>query len=312
MKLNQKLDAALQIAALLLSFLAIGIFFFSPESLAAYYDNTSLQTFVYITEGSPIVVITNIYDNTSVLGGNIVLTQGSSEYIYCNATVSDPNGHADITLVNASIFYFHNESSSQDNNVKYYNSSCSRSVVNSTSINARCRFEMWFYANPGTWTCFVTAKDGSGLTSSDTDNETIDPLFALHLNTTSINFGEFFPGQSSSSDSSVLITNFGNEDINISVDGYGINDGDNLAMDCASGNISIKEVKYSTTSGVAINSMTNLTDSPITSGIPSFTIDQNADDVGNSTGTLFWKINIPLSGSLSGQCNGTIVFSAVG
>lgn len=300
--------------------LAMALFFFPfqlSSGQAAWYDNTTVLTQLNVTNLAPFIESVTIYDNDTLGGApNIILTQGITDTVFCNFTVTDYNGYLDINDFNATLF--HDSSShgvADDRNYHYTNQTCYNTTINGglnlTSISVQCAFTVWFYANNGTWTCNATAFDGEAENHSS-NTRTIDPLFALDLNTSIIDYGELAPGASSTDDVPVLVTNFGNMDINVSVEGYGVSLHDGLSMDCETGDINVRYEKYSTQPGEAINTMTNLTTNPILTGISGLTILQNIDDNGNSTNNTFWKMEVPFSAGLKGFCNGTVLFSGIG
>ena len=113
----------------------------------------------------------------------------------------------------------------------------------------------------------------------------------------------------------VNITNHGNVNLNLSVDGFGSVDSDGLAMNCTQGNITVGFLRYNTTKAQNYNLSTYaLTDDKLSSGIPEYTVPRRTDDGDasnlKSTNTTYWKLGIPI-GNARGFCNGTVTFSAV-
>ncbi len=279
--------------------------------MGEYYDNTSVVSKVNVTNAPPTLTVDYFYNNESDPSDTITLVEAGTTVVYCNGTVNDNNGWEDISSVNGTIYApGFNAESPDDKNSHYTNASCAFAQENTTAVKAVCTFQVYFFANNGSWTCNMTAIDGDNATASDVKSNTVEPLFAIELNTTVIDYGELEPGQSTASDSPVEVKNTGNMDINLSVEGYGAIDGDNLAMVCDLGNISIEEEKYDITPGQAISSMYNLSDNPLPAGIPGLTIIQNQDDNGNSTNSTYWKLHVP-TGAGRGFCNGTVIFEAV-
>ncbi|RLE41570.1 hypothetical protein DRJ48_05295, partial [Candidatus Woesearchaeota archaeon] len=299
------------IAGFVISLVAIMLnLIYINTTASTYNDNTSLLTKLNVSNKAPAVYGVILHDNNSQT--NMILEQGTYHTIICNATVNDTNGYGDITTVNATIYKYpeYGPNSSQDNNYKYSNASC-RQYATSGVITAyyTCKFNVWYYAYNGTWRCNVTAIDNSSATNSSYDDSIIDPLFAINLSTTEIDFGELEPGQSSS-DQEVNVTNFGNMNLTIAVKGYGVTEGDGWAMNCTVGNISIGYERYALDPGIAWDSMTQLTSS--FTNIAGLTVYQRVDDndnaMINSTNSTYWKIKAPFG--TKGQCNGTLVFSA--
>jgi len=283
------------------------------QTSATYTDNTTVESRVNISNVAPIVTVDYFYNNQSNPNDNIALTEGGTTLVFCNGTIVDNNGWWDVGnlgYVNVSIYDKDYPTGAPDNNYRYLNGSCYREQINATAIFASCTINMWFYANNDTWYCNMTAVDGGGEVGSGTKSNTVLPLYALDVNTTLIDYGELAPGDSSPNDVVVGITNFGNMDINVSVEGYAKTRGDGLAMNCTIGNISVEYEKYALQPGQPVSSMTNLTSSPLPGGIEGLTILQNTDDNGNSTNSTYWKLEVPI-GMGRGTCNGTVLFAAV-
>ncbi|RLE42643.1 hypothetical protein DRJ48_03105 [Candidatus Woesearchaeota archaeon] len=277
---------------------------------STYNDNTSVLTKLNVSNVAPWVINPVVYKQGTPAGNNIVLEEGTTINVRCNATINDTNGVNDISSVNAT-FYLSGYTGAADYNTLYKNTSCTQ-VYQISNIAAyySCNFQVWYFANNGTWECNMTALDTGGLSNYSVAQNIIDPLYAINLSTTEIDFGELDPGQSST-DQVVNVTNFGNMNLTIAVKGYGVTDGDGWAMNCTVGNISIGYERYALDPGIAWDSMTQLTSS--FTNIAGLTVYQRVDDndnaMINSTNSTYWKIKAPLG--TRGQCNGTLVFSAV-
>lgn len=286
---------------------------FDSDTLAkTYYDNTSITSKLNVSNKAPVVYDVIIFDNNSQT--NLLLEQGTVHTVICNATVNDTNGISDIEIVNATIYKTpeFGPSNAVDNNYRYVNSSCTQ-FATSGRVTAyyTCHFHVWYYAFNGTWRCNVTAIDNSSAINRSYDDAIIDPLFALNLSATEIDFGELEPGEESPADEKVNITNFGNMNISVAVKGYGRTEGDDQAMNCTVGNISIGYERYSIQAAQAWSAMAALTSNwtNITGLVVPFRLDDNDNNNKNSTNTTYWKIKAPFG--TKGVCNGTIVFSAV-
>ncbi len=293
----------------------------SDTSNAAYYDNTSIESRVNVTNIGPTITQVVLYEHDDGDQASIGLSEGTTELLRCNATINDLNGLGDITAVNATIYdaTSYNSSSANDNNYHYFSTTCSNSSINVSALAISCNFSVWYYANNASWNCNVSARDSSNIsnTSIDATPPTITQLAALNLSTNLIDFGEMTPGETTTNagEKNVNVTNTGNVHINLSLDGYGVVDGDNLSMNCTIGNITISNLRYNVTSAKDFDTaMWNLTDEKLPLGIPSYKILQKVDDGDganlNSTNTTYWKLRIPI-GSARGFCNGTVTFSAV-
>lgn len=311
---KRKIEVAGALITLILALYFMVLLPVSDRAIAAFYDNTTIITKVNVTNFPPYVEDVRLDDNDTIGGvSSIILNQGSTDVLWCNGTVVDRNGWGDINIVNATITApGYSYEGSSDYNYRYRNSTCvAVETINATSMKFSCTFSVWFFANNGTWTCNMSATDLAHDSSHSAGTKEIAPLYALDLNTSLLDYGQLSPGDYSFSDTSIKITNTGNMDINISVDGFGSDDGDGLAMNCTlSTSIAVGYERYGISPGLTITNMYNLSDTPLAGGIPGLVVLQNQDDGGNSTNLTFWKMEIPL-GIPTGYCNGTVTFSAV-
>jgi len=317
----EKEDIAATLCILLV--IVLGVYMLvsvSETSDASYYDNTPIESRVNVTNAAPFVTQVNLYKQSDEEDTSIDLDEGTTTTLVCNATVNDLNGWSDIVSVNATIYDADSYSltSPNDNNYHYFQGSCTNSSVNISAREFSCTFDVWYYANNATWNCSVSAIDIENATGSSMDLSppTITALAALNLSTNLIDFGEMPPGNTTDDahEQNVDVTNTGNVNINLSVDGYGAVDGDGLAMNCTQGNITISYLRYNITANQDFDvSMWNLTDDKLSSGIPKLVISQRVDDGDNgkvnSTNSTYWKLRIPKG--VKGFCNGTVTFSAV-
>ena len=281
------------------------------------YNNFSVRTTVNVTEAYPEIL--NISCN---LGQPITLTAGGTQPVVCIVQVRDYNGGDTINgtngsgVFNSTFYYVLNQSSDpDDNNVHYTNDSCS---LNGTAlgfyVNWSCSFDVWYYANNGTWRVNATVLDThnqQNLTTSAIFNSSISPLYALNV-TDVIDYGSLFVGATSTDSVEANVTNFGNMVINVTVYGHG---GDNattgfgLAMVCEGRNLTVSNERFSINSTDLFDAMLPLASAA--QMIPNLTIDkQTADGVLISNST-YWKLHINVSDNPFGVCNGTVVFSAV-
>ena len=307
-----------------LLFIVLGIYLLislSDTSGADILDNTSIESRVNVTNTGPTITEVILYENDGS-DVSIDLSEGTTEILTCNATVNDLNGWNDIVGVNATIYDAanYNSSSPNDNNYHYFTSTCGNYSINVSALAITCNFSVWYYANNASWNCNVSAVDSENLTGDgiDATPPTINQLAALNLSTNLIDFGNMQPGETTDNpgEQNVNVTNTGNTNMNLSVDGYGVTDGDGLAMNCTIGNITIGQMKYNVTIAQNFdNSMWNLSDTALPSGIPGgYNIPQRVDDGDtaklNSTNTTYWKLRVPIS-NIKGFCNGTVTFSVV-
>ena len=308
--------------------LLLGVLLLFPLSPLAFsqFDNTSIESRVNITNVAPTVQQVILYSPTAGVGNPIVLTEGATTTVLCNATVRDLNGFEDIdsTTSNATAWIENvvDFGSDDDNNNHYSNlTGCDVFQINLSVALLSCSFEFEYYAdNASDWICNVTAVDLDGLSSINvSENTTVDQLFAINLtvNVTHLimDFGNMAPNDLTADADEVLvnITNSGNVNLDISVDGWANNTGDNYAMNCSIGNISAANLRYNITDDTPFANMYNVTSNRQPNPIPSFSIPRRVDDSDdtkfNSTNTTWWKLLVPTG--VKGFCNGTVMFTAV-
>ncbi len=285
----------------------------SKNVLAGLFDtNDTAISQVNVTNDRPVVSDIQFYSNISTV--DIDLHPGLTTPVFCNATINDANGYQDINASNATIYYISNSSSTPDNESWHYtNSSCLLSAGSGTTRYSSCSFDVQYFALNGTWVCNMTARDqelsGSFLTGNNASYTNISQLAALNV-TNVIDFGQLSPGENSTSDFIANVTNLGNIKIDLNLHGYARTDGDNYAMVCEVGNISIGYEKYNlTTASLGYTAMTNLSGSIAGFTEPNFNLASAVTSSSPSIKNTYWKIGVPTG--TRGQCNGTIVFNAV-
>ena len=196
-----------------------------------------------------------------------------------------------------------------DNNYHYSNNSCLNVSQGIYAINYSCGFAIKYYANNGTWYCNITATDLINASGSNIKQTAINDLLAIDVSPLVIDYGLLDPGNTSSEDFNITLTNYGNIPINITVDGYGAIEGDNLSMGCIIGNISVGYERYSVEYNKIYNDMIELTNTSTL--IANFTLAQRTNDATykNDSNNTYWKMSIPYG--VKDNCNGTITFTAI-
>jgi hypothetical protein len=283
------------------------------------FVNDSAIALLNISNRAPRVVDLVVDDSVGAPANEIDLVSASVTKVSCNGTVIDGNGINDIIAVNATLFFTGNTSTDPDDrNEHYTNSSCTQS--NPTLFNATytCTFSVWFFANNGTWYCNMSAYDlaegnpgGVSAHNSTIDSALMGDLLALDVPPV-IDYGELTLNESSPSDVIENVTNTGNMDLDLQLYGYGGTTAteNNYSMICDLGTINVTAERFSTTSGVAYESMTQLSGQAANpNSLGSFDLPQRLHETLNSTKNTYWKIGVPLSG-VKGLCNGTVVFLA--
>ncbi len=275
------------------------------ESDDRILENTNLRHVYNITVVNLLPYVKDVY-----LDQDVNLIAGSNLTLYCNASVIDYNSVDDIKNVNAT-FYQQSLGSviDDDNNYHYTNSSCVNFSSSKFEKNFTCGFSVAYYANNGTWECNVIVEDYSNKTNSSNASTRINELLAIDIEPSVLDYGNLIPTETSHDDVNLTITNFGNVGFNVSVYGYGIHEGDNLSMDCERRNISIWNQRYSIKYKTVFDEMTNL--SANATIVYNMTFPQRTDDIafGQDRNKTYWKLEVPPS--ISGICNGTLVFRTV-
>ncbi len=304
--------------------LLLALFTFVPNQVIAGIGTPNATVITNLTIGNvwPEIINVSVDDDAA----SIALTAGGTVSVTCIAIVRDYNGDSDIASVNAT-FYDSVTSSSgatDDNNDHYTNSSCE---INTSTGNyngyaddayhslANCTFQVEYYANPQDWVCNVTAADNASWIGQNSDDITVSELLALNLPNT-INYGTV--NATYVSDENITnITNYGNVQINLSLEGYGVTQGDGIAMNCTLGNvgnISIDYEKYNlTTSNPGVLSLTefeanytNITTAPV---VKQFDLSYRTNDtVDDAIKQSYWRIYVPKG--VAGTCAGNIIFGA--
>jgi hypothetical protein len=271
------------------------------------YKNYSVRSTVNVTNAYPEII--NISCNS---GQSVVLTAGTTKSINCTVKIRDYNGWDDVNYVNSTFYYFLNASSDpDDNNTHYTNTSCSQTSNDGQYlVNWTCSFDVWYYANNGTWRANATVNDSYATKDNDYGNASLSALLALNV-TSLIDFGNLAVTETSPSAVQANVTNLGNVPMNISVYGYGGNSevaGAGYAMLCEQRNITISNERYDLSSATLYDSMTPLTVSYVP--IPGIKIIKQTQPGVYMVNSTYWRLHVNLTNNPFGICNGTVVFSA--
>ena len=309
--------AAIMLCTLIIAAAALFVGVTTIGELVSASNNTSIKTFVNVTNTEPKITSLTISPSPIDLGPGNITT------VMCNATVWDYNGWQDAIVRNGTLFYTSggfNFESPDSNNTHYSNTSCAICQQSDSATNASCycKFPVQYYADNGTWTCNLTIGDKGGLLPTETPQNFTDaysttvaiaPLVAIDLPGI-VNFGNLTVTQTSSL-KNVNITNLGNRNINISLYGYGgenQTDGFNLSMRCPLGNISSENERYSFADDAVYSTMSIINSSPQNTGAFINRISNVTQAIKNATNSTYWRLKVPLT--VGGFCNGTLVFIA--
>jgi len=277
-------------------------------------ENVTVSSSLEVGKSPPLIQNINIED------GSITLTPNTTKLVNCSVVAIDYNGDATLTNVTAELF--DNSASAKgnpdDNNDHYTNNSCSINYTygDENTVLATCFFDLWYYSNTGTWNCSVQVTDNSNMTVNESNTTIVQPLLALGI-PDSIDYG-IVNAMEVSNENVSNITNLGNVMFNLSISGYAVSEGDNLAMNCTLGgvrNISIEHEKYN---------LTDSNDSTLSFGqfdaiyknlssnsvVNYFNLDYRTQDGFNEAyNETYWRIYVPLG--VAGSCQGNIVFGAI-
>jgi len=237
--------------------------------------------------------------------GDIILSAGYTRNVNCSAVIFDPEGISDIRNVTARFYYYLNKSSdSDDNNTHYSNNNCT--LASNTSVNAtfNCGFNILYYANNGTWICNLTVYNNYSNNASTNISNYLQPLYALNV-TDGVEFSNV-PANSPSGNITVNITNFGNMDVNVSIQGYALVIGDNKGMNCSDGStINITNIRFSTNNTANFQQKT-----PMNGAIQQLKLQVKKQTNGTQIfNTTYWQIT-PDPGVMNRICNGSIIFNS--
>jgi hypothetical protein len=269
-----------------------------PLAHAQDYSQRNVTAMVNITNSLPVIINLTVEQD-------ITLNVGSTKTVTCTATIRNWGGYQNVDNVNGTFYYYLNESGDPDSgNVHYTNSSCSEVSNDGEFIaNYSCSFDVWYYANNGTWYCNVSVNESSGFSDSAYNDTSINALFALNV-TDVIDYGNMAVFDTSDN-ITATIYNLGNMDINVSVLGYGDTEGDGLGLVCQYGDdIDIEHQRFSITS-VPWEDKIPLA---ATNQDMNITLLQPTDLTVPVTWETFWQLYVPPNPM--GICTGTIRFTA--
>ncbi|MBR9677101.1 hypothetical protein GOV04_03100 [Candidatus Woesearchaeota archaeon] len=290
-----------QATKVLILILLTAVILFGP-ALAYNFEYVNVSTKVNVTNTGPSIlqVIVN-------QGSNIVLNAGRTIAINCSVSILDYNGFGDIQGVNATFYYSLNASNqANDNNEHYNDSTCTEIDTDGNYANYTCIFDVEYYAFNGTWWCNATVIDDWNFTDIAWNSSTISSLYAINVTPGLLDFGNLSVGDNSTT-IVANVTNWGNRNINVTVEGFGVTPGDGLAMDCPVENITIENLKFSLNASDTLNQRTNLT-SGSALNVTNLTIISRLSDSTVTYNSTYWQLYVPPNPF--GVCTGFIQFTA--
>ncbi len=252
--------------------------------------------------------------------GEIDLTPATTTQVTCEGVIFDYDGEDDITSSSARVFDAgFSYSDPDDNNNHYSNSSCFLDAGFGGPLEsyATCSFDLEYYADSNIWNCTMLVNDHLNISNQGSNISMVNPLLAIQLEDT-VDFGQV-NALEVSEESIINVTNMGNVEINLSLSGYAVTPGDNLAMNCTEGltkNIPINYQRYNLTASnpgfmdlqMFESSYRNLSS---ISTIRSFNLGHRSNDLAaflDDTGKTYWRIYVP--SGVAGSCEGNIIFGA--
>ncbi|MFC2134929.1 Ig-like domain-containing protein [Bacteroidota bacterium] len=238
---------------------------------------------------------------------DITLNVGATKSVLCNTTVSDADGSGEISEVVATLYHnSHTVNDPDENSTHYTNSSCTETDSQAFTKTYSCGFDMWYFSRDNTWYCNINVTDNQSDSSNSQTSTSVQTLYALNVSPQIIDYGVLYAGNTSLNDVQIMVSNLGNQEIDITLDGYARFDGDGLAMNCTVGDINLSFERYSLSSGTPYNSMSSLTDTPVQLDNFNLTAKNDTFDAEKMT---YWKIRVPKP--KKGVCGGYVTFSAV-
>ncbi|MBU1976317.1 MAG: hypothetical protein KKG59_07995 [Nanoarchaeota archaeon] len=243
-------------------------------------------------------------ENVSVLP-DVTLSPGGRTWVVCNVSTYDLDGETNIDDFEAKLYHSSKEYSDADNfSVHYTNTSCELYESGNNYRNYTCGFRLWYYAWPGEWYCNGTVTDRNTTMNSNYTSTTVGNLWAYDITPLAIRYGTLGGGENSTDDNVTIIENTGNKELDISLFGYGYEEGDGNSLNCSTVNISIDYERYSLTPDLSYEVMTKMTTNPVT--LSDFNL-QPRTNAFNGQKNIYFKVGIPVSIS-NVNCSGVVIF----
>lgn len=279
---------------------------YTPQS---FYSITSEET---IDNQFP--EVTNIQINSGI--SPIVLTEDTTTTVACTATISDSDGYADITSVEAIFFRTSVGAGATDNENNHYtltgDSGCIPSNGSGANEDYTCSFEVQFYADAtdggsaysaDDWTCQITPTDSIGVGNSATATTEIGSLISLKVDN-DINYSDLAQGTDTGAiNATTNVINTGNTPIDVELSGS------DMCTDfpvCSGATLPVNHQEYSTSS-FTYGSGTDLSSSVV---LLDLSLAKSTQSPSNSSQMLYWGIGIPAV-QPSGVYNGINDITAV-
>jgi hypothetical protein len=279
-------------------------------------DNNDTVFNIQFTSNYPQIASVELEDNVSAPINEILLSPNETVKVWCNGTATDADGFPDLNLVQGILYANSSTLEAQDNrSVHYTDTNCNTATFNTDGAFS-CEFDVYFYAQPVDWTCFVNVSDFKGSTNNSNDTSQVLELLAIDISPTVLDFGSLQRGYESGTNDFVLdVWNLGNVVFDIIVDTYNATPGSDQAMDCTTGQIPTTNIRFNETANVDYSVKVPV---PPAGGLQvDFNHIPQRGSVaiqGTSKGS-YWGIEIPSqgvdNGGIGGSCSGIIRYEAV-
>jgi len=280
----------------------------SADWITTVYNNqNSVNTFYSVNSSEKENFIPEV-SSVSINNGTdaVNLIEGTTTAITCMANISDGNGIADITTVEAKLYRSGVGDRASDNNNSHYTLSGDRSVYctgDGSFGSCTFVFDVYYYAEPTDtgayraedWVCRVVPFDSDGAGVLSTYTTEINTLYSLDV--TNIDYGVINPNSTSVGDNISTITNTGNMEIDIKLSGDIIN--------CDRGSISVSNQEYKLSSfeyGRGIDLTDTFSDLNVILPKPD-SRNSNINDL------LYWQVGT--YAGLAGSCSSTVNIIAI-
>lgn len=259
--------------------------------------------------------------------------ENATNNIYVHGLATDNNGCTQLKKANAAwtLVVHRTEATngaactSNNNDCYTYNTAAAEAIMtedtcteDGTDILHQYEFTvpLQYYADPtsasaptyasGTWTASVGVTDSAGgAATAGTDTFEVNTLNALSVTgtidfSTSTGGSSMALGSTSTSDTTMTVTNSGNNTIDVELSGS--------ALDCGAGyaDIAVGNSHYSSAAATAYASMTALSATP--TELNGFGLAKSNNGAA-ATSSVYWKLSIPSTG-VAGTCSSTITVGA--
>ena len=319
------------VLVLAVAVLAVSLFIKGGEVITAYdvaSTNTSEAT-LNISDIDPTMENVKCYDyNTAELGNMgsnpLALKGGTTALVICNGTANDENGGEYINSTSGGAswniegrIYETSQGSAcaADSTNCYTNLTKNCEVIgvkNATANYYECSFQVYYHADntsqSGSWTGWMEITDDDAGSGSATATWDMDELLAVGV-PGELAFGTARPGDTLAVNKSHTVTNYGNVEMDLQLNGS------NPGMTCDSvANIPTGNIKFNCTStqGTDYGAGTPLTTSASSTNCTGFDLAESSSTASPpvvSTDDTYWGVNVPEG--VSGNCQGTIWFTAI-